>query len=193
MDANGIWHDDPAAINHVIMGYFQDIFTTSNPTGIPNVAAGVRPISLCPVFFKLVTKAMTNRIQGVITSLVGVNQYASGPCKQIYDSAIVAYETLHVMKNKCIGKIGQMALKLDMSKAYGRLEWDYVEVVLCAMRFNDHWIRLIMDSIRSQIRSWLMANLHKPSICLVVSVRGAFVTYYFHSVCGRFVYVTLRS
>lgn len=40
-----------------------------------------------------------------------------------------------------------MALKLDMSKAYNRIEWSFVEGVLSAMGFPIHLIQLIMRCI----------------------------------------------
>ena len=40
----------------------------------------------------------------------------------ISDNIMVAFETLRYMINYCSGNIGYMALKLDMSKAYDRVE-----------------------------------------------------------------------
>ena len=42
------------------------------------------------------------------------------------------------------GKDEYMAIKLDMSKAYDKAEWPYLEVVMRKMRFDDRWVRLIM-------------------------------------------------
>ena len=39
---------------------------------------------------------------------------------------MVAFETLHYMRNYYAGKIGYMALKLDMSKAYDKIEWEFM-------------------------------------------------------------------
>ena len=43
---------------------------------------------------------------------------------------LVAFETLHYMRNHGTGKSGYMALKLDMSRSYDHVEWKYMEKVL---------------------------------------------------------------
>lgn len=45
----------------------------------------------------------------------------------ISNNMLVAFETLHHLKNKRKGKEGLMAIKLDMSKAYDRVEWIFLE------------------------------------------------------------------
>ena len=42
-----------------------------------------------------------------------------------------------------------MAVKLDMSKAYDRLEWVFIEAVLRGLGFAEEWIKLIMMCISS--------------------------------------------
>ena len=48
----------------------------------------------------------------------------------ITDNILVAFETLHYIRNHCTGKTGFMALKLDMIKAYDKVEWVYMQQVL---------------------------------------------------------------
>ena len=48
----------------------------------------------------------------------------------ISDNILVAFETLHYIRNHNKGKSGFMALKFDMSKAYDRVEWEYMEEVM---------------------------------------------------------------
>ncbi|XP_042974588.1 uncharacterized protein LOC122306217 [Carya illinoinensis] len=60
---------------------------------------------------------------------------------------MVAYEVLHTMKIRKNGKVGNMAIKLDMSKAYDRIEWCYLEAVIGKLRFCKKWIDIIMKCV----------------------------------------------
>lgn len=68
----------------------------------------------------------------MLTVLISSNQSAFIPSTFIIDidNVIVTYEVLHSMKTKQKRKTRNMALKLDMSKAYNRIEWSYLKVVM---------------------------------------------------------------
>ncbi|XP_050217474.1 uncharacterized protein LOC126668312 [Mercurialis annua] len=51
-------------------------------------------------------------------------------CRLITDNILVAFECFHYMHRKTKNKTGFMAMKLDMSKAYDRIEWVFVEAVM---------------------------------------------------------------
>lgn len=53
---------------------------------------------------------------------------------------IAAFEINHWMKRKKRDKVGFSALKIDMSKAYDRVEWDYIRDIVQKMRFDNKWI-----------------------------------------------------
>lgn len=57
--------------------------------------------------------------------------------KIISDNVTVSYEIMHFLKRKRRGKEGHMALKFDMSKAYDRIEWEYLRAILMKMGFNN--------------------------------------------------------
>ena len=71
----------------------------------------------------------------------------------------MAFETLHSMKNYKGGSYGYMALKLDMSKAYNRVEWYYLESIMRKMGFRERWINLVMGCVKTVLYSvFVMAD-----------------------------------
>ena len=67
---------------------------------------------------------------------MGQNQSAFIPGRMILDNVMVAFEIAHALKEKQNGKCGLLALKLDMSKVYDHVEWDFLEGVMRTMRFS---------------------------------------------------------
>ena len=61
---------------------------------------------------------------------------------------MVAFETLHHMKQHNSGKHGFMAIKLDISKAYDRIEWVYLENLMEKMGFCARWVTLMMSCVK---------------------------------------------
>ena len=66
------------------------------------------------------------------------------PGRHITDNVVVAFETMHTIGKRKKGKEGLMAIKLDMSKAYGQVEWGYLEVVMRKLGLCERCISLVM-------------------------------------------------
>lgn len=45
------------------------------------------------------------------------------------------------------GIVVYMAMKLDMYKAYDRIEWSFIQKMMLALGFPDKWNNLIMECI----------------------------------------------
>ena len=131
----------PATINHTFITLVPKVKS-------PEKISEFRPISLCNVIYKLVSKVPANRLQGVLPGIILENQSAFQAWRLITDNILMAYETLHYMKHQP-GKGGFMALKLDMSKAYDRVEWSFLKQIMLRMGFHEKWVDLMMMCITS--------------------------------------------
>ena len=108
------------------------------------------------VLYKLIAKVLANHLKKFLPQLISKTQSAFVPSYLIIDNILRAHETLHFMKSKRKGKVGLMALKLDMSKAYDRVEWFFLEKIMATMGFSQRWISLISMCIRSITYSILL-------------------------------------
>jgi hypothetical protein len=70
-------------------------------------------------------------------------------CLLITDNVLVAFEALHTMQTRMKGKKGYVALKLDMSKAYDRVKWGFLEEIMRKLGFGERWIGHIMQCVQS--------------------------------------------
>uniref|UniRef100_A0A2N9GDB5 Reverse transcriptase domain-containing protein n=1 Tax=Fagus sylvatica TaxID=28930 RepID=A0A2N9GDB5_FAGSY len=128
------------AINHT---YITLIPKVQNPEEVVEF----RPISLCNVIYKIISKILANRLKIILPHIVSESQSAFIPGRLITDNILVAFETLHHMQHQKTGKTGSMALKLDMSKAYDRVEWKFLQRVMEKMGFHEKWVSIMMECI----------------------------------------------
>ena len=113
----------------------------------PKYIFDYRPISLCNVIFKLTSKVIANRLKKVLPSIISDTQNAFVHGKLIIDNILVAFEAMHHISQKKARKKGEMTLKLDMSKAYDRVEWACLDKVMEKLGFDLRWKSLIMRCV----------------------------------------------
>jgi hypothetical protein len=103
-----------------------------------------RPISLCNVLYKIILKCLVNRLRPILGDVVSENQSAFVPGRLITDNALLAFECLHYMEHGTATQAPSCAYKLDLSKAYDRVDWVFLEEVMHKMGFSRRWIQWIM-------------------------------------------------
>lgn len=106
----------------------------------PTSVSDFRPISLYNVVHKLIAKLLANRLKRVLPEIFFHNQSAFILGRLITNNIMIAYEALHTMTTRQKGKKGSVALELDMSKAYDKIEWPYLRVVMKKIGFGNKWI-----------------------------------------------------
>lgn len=93
----------------------------------PNTPENFRPISLFNIIYKIISKVIANALKPIMNHITSKgNRFL-----------IVAHESMHSLKStKKTGTI----IKLDMSKAFDRLIWDFLLPMLAAFKFCQTWI-----------------------------------------------------
>jgi hypothetical protein len=103
-----------------------------------------RPISLCNVIYKVVSKCIVNRLRPLLQLLISETQCAFLPGSLISDNALIAFECFHhIQKNKKADD-NYCAYKLDLTKAYDRVDWGYLEGILLKFGFHKLWVKQVM-------------------------------------------------
>ena len=124
------------SINHTIISLIPKML---NPTCLKNF----RPISLCSVIYKIISKILANRLKPILDICISNTQSTFIPDRQILDNVIIAHEYMHYLKNKRQGLDGYMAIKLDMAKANDRVEWHFLQAAMQKMGLCSQWINWI--------------------------------------------------
>lgn len=107
-----------------------------------------RLISLCNVVYKLVLKVLENRLKGFLNKVISINQSAFTPGRLITDNILVVFELFDHIEN-FVSTDGCMAMKLDMSKEYDRIEWGFLEASLGKFGFEEKWSNRVMECVRT--------------------------------------------
>ena len=113
----------------------------------PKKMIDFRPISLCNVIYKIISKVLANRLKIILPQLISPTQSAFVPSRLITDNVLIAYETLHAMHGRKKGKKGALALKLDVSEAYDRVEWAFLRGMMVRLGFLEDWINRMMSCV----------------------------------------------
>lgn len=116
---------------------------------LPKSINHLRPISCCNFTYKIISKLIVLRLKQFMGTLISPNQSAFVGGRLIQDNLIIAHEVFHSLKRRDARGRDNIAIKLDMSKAYDRLEWSFIRECLLKYGFHERWVTMIMKLVTS--------------------------------------------
>jgi hypothetical protein len=115
----------------------------------PECLADFRPISLCNVIYKVISKCLINRLRPLLDSIISETQSAFVPGRLITDNAIIAFESFHKIQNHKNTNSSHCSYKMDLSKAYDHVNWSFLQKAMSRLGFWPTWIQWIMACVCS--------------------------------------------
>lgn len=108
----------------------------------PSSIRDYRPISLSNVAYKIISKILAERLKSYLNGAISENQTAFIPGRLITDNVLIAHELMHSLHTKKL-KTKFMAFKLDISKAFDKVEWNFIVQIMRRMGFCNTWCQWI--------------------------------------------------
>lgn len=109
----------------------------------PSSANHFRPISLCNIVYKIIAKLLVSRLRPLLANLISPSQSAFILDRWIVENQLVVQELLHSFKRRK-AKGGFVAFKVDLQKAYDRVDWSFLRVVLVQFGFHEKVVNWLM-------------------------------------------------
>ncbi|XP_027337278.1 uncharacterized protein LOC113850972 [Abrus precatorius] len=123
--------DNPSNIASVNDTAINLISKINNPDSLKQF----KPIFLCNVSYKIITKLLANRIRGTLPHIISARQTSFIPGRQGIDNTIILQELLHSI-NTLKASSRFMVIKIDLEKAYDRLRWQFIADTLKNIGFS---------------------------------------------------------
>lgn len=124
-------------------------------------------MSLCNVSMKIIMKALANIFSQILPYIISDLQSALVKDRIITDNVILAHEIIHHIRMKKYSGKGFLSIKVDMSKAYDRVEWDFLRVLIFKLGFAESWVNKVMkyvESVKHSVKvNGLQSEFFQPS------------------------------
>ena len=170
---------NPSPLNHTFIALISKFAK-------PRKVSDYRPISLCNVIYRVVAKSIANRMKPILSQIISPMQSTFIPNRLITDNVIIGYECLHKIRHSKGKKNDLVALKLDISKAYDRVEWSFFKQTMIKLGFSINWVALIIRCVTTISLSVIINGVPKGMIQPERGLRqGCLLSSYLFILCAE--------
>jgi retron-type reverse transcriptase len=99
----------------------------------PDSFTDFRPISLCNLVYKIVSKVISNRMKPILERILSAEQLGFLKGRRIQDAIGAAHESIHSIKQK---NLKALILKIDLKKAFDSIDWAFLRLILHSVGFG---------------------------------------------------------
>ncbi|XP_048627306.1 uncharacterized protein LOC125595986 [Brassica napus] len=170
-DALGNWITEDMGVEKVAVDYFEELFTTTSPTEFDDFLTEVSPGITPQMNQRLLRVASEDEVREALFMMhpekapgPDETQSAFVPGRLISDNILIAQEMFHGLRTNKACKGKYMAIKTDMSKAYDRVEWDFIKALLQKMALKEECHTILRILKEYEVVSGQLINFDKSSI-----------------------------
>jgi hypothetical protein len=120
----------------------------------PETFNDFRPISLCNFVYKVISKIIANWMKDKLATSISYEQFGFLKDRLIFDSVGIVQECLHTAKTK---KVNSIILKLDLKKAYEKVSWQFLRMML------------IQIGLKWEVTQWTMACVSSFNMFVLIN------------------------
>ena len=146
--------------SHLDRAWKATFLTLIPKTEQPKDFCEFRPVSLCNVNYKIISKIMSKRLAVILPKLISDEQGAFVHDRMIHENIALTQELVQSLDQGNLG--GNVILNLDMEKAYDRLDWGFLHEVLRKFEFSENWLHLIKQCVEENSFSVLVDGVSTP-------------------------------
>ncbi len=125
------------------------------------------PISLCNCLYKIIANIIANRLRSILSRHISFEQFSFLQNRQIHEAVGTTQEALHSIMHK---KIKGAILKIDLAKAFDKVSWLYIKMILTHLGFPPPFI------------NWIMCCINSTSFSVLIN---GFASHFFHAERGH--------
>lgn len=156
------WDIVGADVTVAVKQFFQDSWLQENfnysfVTLVPKVDDASRitqfqPMALSNFIFKIIPNIIAECLKPIASRIVSPHQAAFISGQNIFNSIGLVLEGIRLLRNKVWD--GNLGIKLDISKAFDTMQWDFILQVLRSFGFSNNflaWIVILLRSVKLSI------------------------------------------